>query len=728
MPPRQLRPLSWLPLLLLLLALPHAHSAQPVSMRSSPPPPPPAALPILHLEDLGKGAVPLDGLWQFHTGDDAAWSSPALDDSHWDQVVADAPWGQQPGHENYTGYAWYRRHLTLTPAHGADPQFHLLIRHIDDAYELYWNGVLIGFNGRMPPHPAWYNDQAAQVFALPVPLDTTIDRVPRPGDANVLAVRVWKAPLFSYDTGQQGGFLAPPEIGSPDTIAADKARLDYRWLRSRQLTFALDGLYALLTLLCLLAWLRDRRQWLLFWMAAFSLAPLAILILDGLRFLWPFSISLGLQQPLYSLEDISLWFILLITLELQKFPRLYRTTIALAIVNVSCTSIDGLVAMFGWVSSWSIPWPSARTQLIDGLLTALLTLTEITPLVLVLYAVAALRHGLDRRLTPARWMVAIAAFLTVMTSVLQVGLSQGSRFTHWTLAERISSPLFTFNGNPVAAYTLFRTLLVVALIYAVYRFYLETSVRRSALEQEFKSARELQQVLIPETPPSVPGYTLTGAYRPALEVGGDFFQIIPLDEGATLVILGDVSGKGLKAAMAVAMIIGSVRALARDRSDPAPLLSELNSNLYGRLQGGFATCIAMRLEANGYCEIASAGHPAPFLNGSELTLPGALPLGLGAGVAYEETVLHLNVNDQLCLFTDGLLEARNPAGELLSFDRLKAIFGAKPTAEEATDVAVSFGQDDDITVLTFTRRPANFQEPEDPMYAASHTIRLYPAG
>jgi hypothetical protein len=721
--------LSRWPGLCLLLALPlgagtaiRQASAQPISIRTSPPSPIAVEpTPILHLQDIGKGVAVLDGPWQFHAGDDTAWASTTLDDSRWDKITADQPWGAQEGHQGYTGFAWYRRHLTLTPAHGAGPQFALLIRHIDDAYEIYWNGVLVGSNGRMPPHPAWYNDQAAQTFGLPIPLDATSDGVPRPNDADVLAIRVWKAPLFSYDTGDQGGFLVPPEIGSPDAIAAHKADLDYRWLRGRQFTFALDCLYALVALLCLLAWLRDRKHWLLLWMVGFSLAPLAILILDGLRLPWPFALSLGLQQPMYSLEDISLWFILLWVLELHDVGRLRRITWILAIVNLASTILDGTVVIFGWASTWSrLAQPS---QLLDSIFTITLTLTEVLPLVLVLIAVALRRH-----LEPARWFVGITAFLTVMTSVLQVGLSQGSRFTHWTFAERISGPLFTINGNPIAAYTLFRTLLVFALIYAVYRYYVETGRRRGELEQEFKSARELQQVLIPETPPSVPGFTLTGAYRPAQEVGGDFFQIIPLEGGATLVILGDVSGKGLKAAMAVAMIVGAVRALAATHSDPAPLLTELNKSLYGRLQGGFATCIALRLEANGYCEIASAGHPSPFVNGREITLSGALPLGLAPSAEYEEFVLHLKVDEQLALYTDGLLEARNQAGELLSFDRLKAVFAAKPTAEEATEVAVNFGQDDDITVLTLTRRPPNFIEPQDPMYAANHTIRLYPAG
>jgi hypothetical protein len=643
----------------------------------------------LHIDALGKGTAKLDGVWQFHVGDDPAWASPALDDSQWEQLTANQPWGAQ-GHESYTGYAWYRRHLALSIAPGAAPDVALMIRHIDDAYEVYWNGQLVGSNGKLPPHPAWYNDQAAQTFGLG----------PLPGNQQdaLIAIRVWKAPLFSYDNGEQGGFSVPPVIGSPKAIAALKAEADYTWLRGRQFTFALDFLYALVALLSLLAWLRDRRQWILFWMAGFSLAPLLILVLDGLRLPIPFDVSLGLQQPLYSLEDVSLWFLLVWLLQLEGNPRLMRLTWIAAAVNVGATTLDGLVEMIGWSSNWD-----KQAQIADALLTPVVPITEILPLFLIVFAVYQ-RRRLDR----ARWIVAICAFLTVTMSVIQVAAAQGSRFTHWTLPEEISAPLFTVNGNPISPYTLFRTLLVVALIYAIYRYSMETRSRRNTLEQEFKSARELQQVLIPETLPSVPGFALTSAYRPAQEVGGDFFQIIPLKEdamndGSTLIILGDVSGKGLKAAMAVALIVGTVRMIAEISSRPATVLALLNRQLCGHLQGGFATCVVLRLDADNRCFFSSAGHPSPFLNGQEMALPGALPLGLSSQAEYSETSVTLKIGDHLVLFTDGLLEARNPAGDLYGFERLEALCKTRPSAPQATETAMEFGQDDDITVLTLTR-------------------------
>ena len=293
-----------------------------------------------------------------------------------------------------------------------------------------------------------------------------------------------------------------------------------------------------------------------------------------------------------------------------------------------------------------------------------------------------------------------------MIQLVRMLAPQGSRFTHWTLADKIDAPLFTLAGNSVSLPTLGGALLLIATGYAVYRSSDENRRKQNALQQEFESARELQRVLIPETLPMVPGYSLTSGYLPAQKVGGDFFQIIPLDgirPGRTLVVLGDVSGKGLKAAMAVSFIVGAVYALANIVPGPGRLMSALNQRLISRLQGGFATCIILLLDQNGECAMASAGHPAPFVNDAELHMQGAFPLGLFPDVEYEETTVLLNEGDRCTLYTDGLLEARSADGELYGFERLLALLGTRPDAGRAVDAAVEFGQDDDITVVTLTK-------------------------
>jgi serine phosphatase RsbU (regulator of sigma subunit) len=106
---------------------------------------------------------------------------------------------------------------------------------------------------------------------------------------------------------------------------------------------------------------------------------------------------------------------------------------------------------------------------------------------------------------------------------------------------------------------------------------------------------------------------------------------------------------------------------------------------------------------NDSCTLARAGHPAPYLNDKEIDLPGALPLGIEPAIAYEETVVNLHPGDRCALYTDGLLEARTPSGEIFSFERLQTLFASGADAAQASEATVAFGQDDDITVVTLTR-------------------------
>jgi serine phosphatase RsbU (regulator of sigma subunit) len=398
---------------------------------------------------------------------------------------------------------------------------------------------------------------------------------------------------------------------------------------------------------------------------------------------------------------VGLWFLLLYLLRLDTNPRLARAARVLAIISLATTSLDGLLTLL----DWSNPGLASWAQLADGIFTAIFTTTQFFPWVLLAY-------GLRKRLDSARWLVAITALLTETLFFTRIAAEQGSRYTHWTLGDKIARPLFFFNGNAFTPQMVTDTLLLLAIIYAVYRSTQEALRRQGALEQELKSARELQQVLIPETLPELPGFAVTSAYRPAQEVGGDFFQIIPLEgehAGRTLIVLGDVSGKGLRAAMTVSLIVGTLRTLARFEPRPAKLLAELNLRLCGRLQGGFTTCLAMLLSRDGRCLVASAGHPAPYLNQREISLPGALPLGILPNATYQEQDFELGEGDHFALYTDGLLEARNAHGELFSFSRLNALFASNPGAAEATEAAVNFGQDDDITVLTLTRLATGMQ-------------------
>jgi hypothetical protein len=638
---------------------------------------------LASVKQLGKGTMPLDGPWQFHLGDSLAWSAPNFDDSSWEEIRANLPWGMQ-GHFAYSGFAWYRLHLAVAPAPDVKPGFLLLMPRVSDAYQIYWNGTLIGQYGKLPPHAAWPAFPDSHIFGLPTDRSGTI------------AIRVWSAPLGSNASGQDGGLSGDPIIGDPDSVSAILASRQFESLRSGFYIVGLGFLRFLIGSIALAMWLRSRSERLLLWFAIFTAGQALWNIVSSFGIPISAFVLNVLNQPLWALGNIALWFLLLSLLRIDSSVVFVRWVRAMAICKLTADSLDGSVILSFSLVQWS---SNPALQWSDGILTAIGTIFGVVPLVIVAV-------GMRRKLDPARWAVAITALVSQMNAVMISASHQGERFTHWTLGGILSRPLFFAHGMYFNTQILADTALFLSVLYAVYRFSAENRLRQATLEQEFQNARELQQVLIPEAIPEIPGFTLTSAYKPALEVGGDFFQIVPLEgrfAGSTLVVLGDVSGKGLKAAMAVSLIVGAIRTLAETTSSPAEILAGIGRRLYGRLQDGFTTCVVLRLDPDGRCTAAAAGHLPPFLNDQEVDLPGTLPLGVAPSVSYEERTIALVQGDRLALYTDGLLEARNQTGELYGFERLKALFATAPTAAEATDAAVAFGQDDDITVLTLTR-------------------------
>jgi serine phosphatase RsbU (regulator of sigma subunit) len=230
--------------------------------------------------------------------------------------------------------------------------------------------------------------------------------------------------------------------------------------------------------------------------------------------------------------------------------------------------------------------------------------------------------------------------------------------------------------------------------------------RNREVEQEMAAARSVQQILIPDQLPAIPGLRIESAYLPAKEVGGDFFQVLPIPNAAdparpsAFIVLGDVSGKGLKAAMTVSLIVGTLRTSARHCTSPAQLLGEVNRSLLGR-SDGFATCLALMVQSSGKFTVANAGHPSPYLSGVEIHTEANLPLGLDADIQYSEITFQLDP-DQLCtLVTDGVVEATSPSGELYGFERTQAI--SNQPVNTIAETARQFGQQDDITVLSVKR-------------------------
>jgi hypothetical protein len=224
---------------------------------------------------------------------------------------------------------------------------------------------------------------------------------------------------------------------------------------------------------------------------------------------------------------------------------------------------------------------------------------------------------------------------------------------------------------------------------------------KQRLAAELAASRAVQQILIPEQTPEIPGFTIDAVYEPYGEVGGDFYQILPLVDGGALIAIGDVSGKGMPAAMMVSLLVGTLHALVETTTSPGQLLAGLNRLVQGRSHGGFTTCLILRIAPDGAVTFANAGHISPYFHGKELPCEDGLPLGLVAANSYPESSFLLSAGEQLTLLTDGVIEARNGAGELFGFDRTAA--NASLTAEAIAQQAQAFGQDDDITVLTVVR-------------------------
>ncbi len=228
---------------------------------------------------------------------------------------------------------------------------------------------------------------------------------------------------------------------------------------------------------------------------------------------------------------------------------------------------------------------------------------------------------------------------------------------------------------------------------------------KQRMAAELAAGRAVQQVLIPEEIPTIPGFNIQSVYKPYGEVGGDFFQVLPvkndLGDGGALVIIGDVSGKGMPAAMTVSLLVGTVRTLAHYTQSPGEILAAMNQRMLARSHGGFTTCLVLRADADGTLTIANAGHIAPYLAGKELSLENGLPLGIAADTIYAESTFQLSPGQQLTLLTDGVIEARDESGALFGFEPAAAL--STQPAEAIAHAAQAFGQDDDITVLTVAR-------------------------
>jgi serine phosphatase RsbU (regulator of sigma subunit)/predicted ester cyclase len=252
---------------------------------------------------------------------------------------------------------------------------------------------------------------------------------------------------------------------------------------------------------------------------------------------------------------------------------------------------------------------------------------------------------------------------------------------------------------------------------------LEQEIReRERIGQELRLARSIQHASLPKEVPTIEGWQISPYYQPAKEVGGDFYDFHLLSEGHVGVVVGDATGKGVPAALVMSSTRSMLRALARASNSPGQVLEQVNDLLVTEIPPNmFVTCFYAILDAeSGRLRYANAGHDLPYLHrgrgeAEELRARG-MPLGLMPGMSYEEKEIELDVGEGVLFYSDGLVEAHDPKGEMFGFPRLRRLIDHHSEEERSLGdflleelysfVGEGWEQEDDITLLTLRRSPS----------------------
>jgi serine phosphatase RsbU (regulator of sigma subunit) len=243
--------------------------------------------------------------------------------------------------------------------------------------------------------------------------------------------------------------------------------------------------------------------------------------------------------------------------------------------------------------------------------------------------------------------------------------------------------------------------------------------QRERIEQELKIAQIIQQQFLPKNLPDLPSWHVAAFYRPARTVGGDFYDFIPLPDGRVMFVVGDVTDKGIPAAL----VMASTHALLRDAAprliSPGQVLGHVNDMLCADIPAHmFVTCLALVLDpVSGQVEFANAGHDVPYVRTqdgvAELRARG-MPLGLMPGMDYEEMRFQFQPGDCALLHSDGLAEAHAPDREMFGFPRVSELVGKGPSGEALIDLSNFTGpdheQEDDITLVSLQRSPSAWHQ------------------
>lgn len=667
--------------LLLLAAAPHPANAQPRPT----------------IPTVTTSVTQLTGPWRFSPGDNPAWSQPTFDDSAWTLMDLHAGEAINPtygssgyikgwtalGYPGLAGFAWYRLRI-----HIADPAALLALKMpnaVDDAYQVFANGQLIGSFGDFDRQPLIAYRSRPLTFALPPP--------DAKGDI-LLAIRFYAEPfvIAGGSTPDEGGMHQVPVAGDPAQIEFIRTAE----VRQRILTVVVPVFVAFLMLVAaagaLWLWTFDRSRATYLWLSAAlavqALSPV-VLAISYFAFInqdWSIFVVRSVQNLQFFFWIIfwQQWF------EIPKDRRLNLTISGIAVVSVFSQCYGRMPFV---------------TQSVGAVL-LMLRISAICNVIFGILLLLVVWQGARRD--------RVAALIALPSVVLLEIGGLSNELLSWF---RIRTSFFP-GGIQVGINDISSLLLIFIIGAIVARRFLASQVAqtiaRQSIDQDLEQARVLQQsVLMPE-PIHSALFTVESVYHPSRTVGGDFFQVIPgkpgsVHEGSLLIVLGDVSGKGMAAAMLVAVLVGAIRSEADHTFDPAAILHTLNQRLLGRAGGHFATCIAACLLPDGTMLLANAGHIPPYLNGRAMELEGSLPVGLDPDATYDVEAISLSPSDRLIFLTDGVPEARDPRGHLLGFVATEHLTSHTPP--EIAAAALHHGQDDDITILSVTLAAAPVATP-----------------
>jgi len=614
----------------------------------------------------------LDGPWRFHIGDNPRWADAAFDDSSWPTVSLSKGLSEQ-GVDSYSGSGWYRLRLdpqqlaqltTLSPNASLDL---LVAGDSVGQFAVYINGVQAGHTKGMTDKPAMY-------MSPPLLAHLTQPAANSPTSGTVLAIRTWAGPATTIHRG----LLSKAELGAPDDIAAKlAAATGQRWDQQLIAGIVVSFLFFAVALLGATLYLAQRKHPEYLWLALLCLTVA----------------FMGTSETLFGLGTLSLSIFFILNI---WTGRVFMAVTLEFVLRFTGSSDRRVVRVF-----------QAAVLLLPILalvhLTTAYEYLSVCSEVVFTVLVTMLLFRAWRRGRPDAGVMLLPFFLAATADSLDTVIDYAVR-QHW-LAERFA--IHRFHVGPVefpigtVTYTAFLASLLAVILY---RFiHVSQDEQRSAAEIE--AARSVQALLIPTQLPSNHNFMLESAYLPANGVGGDFFQVLPLQDGSMLIVVGDVSGKGLQAAMNASTLVGALR--NELSHDPATVLNNLNHVLVGAgsLPGSgqkpvlsFATCVCARVYPDGTMTIANAGHLSPYRDGREMELAADLPLGVVPGIHYEQADFQLQVGDRLIFLSDGVVEAANAKGELFGFERTQQV--SNESARYIAQAARHFGQTDDITVVS----------------------------